>query len=109
MMKSILWKEIENGLNIFYNKANESRQIGCVSLSKKIEQRTLQQICRSQIWFRQESALEQRNKETIFGNACLTKDWRVKYDQLVINTLKEVQEVDEKTFNFKDYIVKASE
>jgi len=27
----------------------------------------------------------------------------------VIMTLKEVQEVDEKTFNFKDYIVKATE
>jgi len=37
------------------------------------------------------------------------KEWRSKYDQVVIMTLKEVQEVDEKTFNFKDYIVKATE
>jgi hypothetical protein len=37
------------------------------------------------------------------------QEWRVRYDQVVITTLKEVQEVDEKTFNFKDYIVKATE
>lgn len=37
------------------------------------------------------------------------QEWRSKYDQLVIATLKEVQEVDEKTFNFKDFIVKATE
>jgi hypothetical protein len=36
------------------------------------------------------------------------KEWRVRYDQVVVATLKEVQEVDEKTFSFKDYIVKAS-
>lgn len=36
------------------------------------------------------------------------QEWRSKYDQLVISTLKEVQEVDEKSFNFKDFIVKAT-
>jgi hypothetical protein len=39
----------------------------------------------------------------------LIQEWRSKYDQLVVSTLKEVQEVDEKTFNFKDFIVKATE
>lgn len=37
------------------------------------------------------------------------QEWRTRYDQVVISTLKEVQEVDEKNFNFKDYIVKATE
>ena len=37
------------------------------------------------------------------------QEWRSRYDQVVITVLKEVQEVDEKTFNFKEYIVKATE
>ena len=37
------------------------------------------------------------------------QEWRSRYDQVVITVLKEVQEVDEKTFNFKEYIVRATE
>ena len=38
----------------------------------------------------------------------MIKDWRSKYDQLVITTLKELLDVDEKTFSFKDFMVKAT-
>lgn len=48
-------------------------------------------------------------KKRFLVNNYVMQDWRSKYDQLVISTLKQVQEVDQKNFSFKDFIVKATE
>ena len=37
------------------------------------------------------------------------QDWKSKYDQIVFSTLKEFQDIDEKNFDFKDFIVKMNE
>jgi hypothetical protein len=37
------------------------------------------------------------------------KDWKPKYDQIVVSTLKEVQDIDEKSFDFKEFIIKMTE
>ena len=37
------------------------------------------------------------------------QDWKVKYDELVISTLKECHEFDERNFDFKEFIVSITE
>ena len=88
---------------------DEGRQGRSLPLPKKTQQRALQQICRSEGRFLEKSTAQQRNKEEISGTDDVIQEWRSKYDQLVVSTLKEVQEVDEKTFNFKEFIVRATE
>lgn len=54
---------------------------------------------------RAQSPAQQRNQEEVPGIWVLTQDWKSKFDELVISTLKECQEIDERNFDFKEFIV----